>query len=124
MRKWIVLVILIVVAVLGYNYVYQDHRDIESEEAMFTLTAQDITNEFEINTSEAETKYLNKTIKISGIITQLNDNQITLNNKVFCQLSNKNETLKPNQNITLKGRFIGYDTLLEEIKLDQCNIIN
>lgn len=124
MRKWIVLLIIIIVTFLGYHYIYQDHRDIESETAEFTLTAEDITNEFEINPSDAESKYLNKTIIISGIITELNSNQITLNDKVFCQLNSATNILKTNQKVTLKGRFIGYDNLLEEIKLDQCYIIN
>ena len=124
MRKWIALLIIVIVTFLGYHYIYQDHRDIESETAAFTFTAEDITNEFEINPSDAESKYLNKTIIISGIITELNSNQITINDKVFCQLNNAPNILKTNQEVTLKGRFIGYDNLLEEIKLDQCYIIN
>jgi len=124
MRKWIALLIIVIVTFLGYHYIYQDHRDIESETAAFTFTAEDITNEFEINPSDAESKYLNKTIIISGIITGLNSNQITVNDKVFCQLNNPTNILKTNQKVTLKGRFIGYDNLLEEIKLDQCYIIN
>ncbi|MCB0462329.1 MAG: hypothetical protein R2816_01025 [Flavobacteriaceae bacterium] len=125
MRKWIaIIVILVIVAFLSYHYIYQDHRDIESETAVFTITAKDITNEFEINSSDAETKYLNKTIVISGIITELSSNQITVNDKVFCQLVKTTNVLKPNQKVTLKGRFIGYDNLLDEIKLDQCYIIN
>jgi len=124
MRKWIALLIIVIVTFLGYHYIYQDHRDIESETAAFTFTAEDITNEFEINPSDAESKYLNKTIIISGIITELNSNQITVNDKVFCQLNNPTNILKTNQKVTLKGRFIGYDNLLEEIKLDQCYIIN
>ena len=124
MRKWIALLIIVIVTFLGYHYIYQDHRDIESETAAFTFTAEDITNEFEINPSDAESKYLNKTIIISGIITELNSNQITVNDKVFCQLNKATNILKTNQEVTLKGRFIGYDNLLEEIKLDQCYIIN
>lgn len=124
MRKWIVIVVVIVVALIAYNYVNQDHRDIESETATFSLTAKDITNEFEINPSESETKYLNKTISISGTITALASEQVTLNNKIFCQVKGETKELKLGQNINLKGRFIGYDNLLEEIKLDQCYIIN
>ena len=124
MRKWIALLIIVIVTFLGYHYIYQDHRDIESETAAFTFTAEDITNEFEINPSDAESKYLNKTIIISGIITELNSNQITVNDKVFCQLNKATNILKTHQEVTLKGRFIGYDNLLEEIKLDQCYIIN
>lgn len=31
--------------------------------------------------------------------------------------------LKANNPISVKGRCIGYDDLLEEIKLDQCSIV-
>jgi hypothetical protein len=31
--------------------------------------------------------------------------------------------LKVNDTIVVKGRCIGYDDLLEEIKLDQCSIV-
>ena len=57
MKKLIPLVILIIGALLVYQYLYQDHRDIESETAAFVLTAQDITYEFEINPSDAESNY-------------------------------------------------------------------
>ena len=123
MRKWVVIIIIVAV-LLGYNYIYQDHRDIESETAAYTLSAQDISNEFEINPSESETKYLNKTIVISGKITELGERQVTLNGKVFCQLNKKVNALKLDQYVKIKGRFIGYDNLLEETKLDQCYIIN
>jgi hypothetical protein len=29
-------------------------------------------------------------------------------------------TIKKNQKVTLKGRVVGYDDLMGEIKLDQC----
>jgi len=125
MRKWVVIVIILIVAFLSYNYIYQDHRDIKREKSEYVLTSIDISNEFEINPSVSETKYLNKTIEISGTISEINNTEITLDNKVFCQFSNTlKNTIKTNQTIKIKGRFIGFDSLLEEIKLDQCNIIN
>ena len=44
-RKWIYpLVILIVAAgIAGYNYIYQDHRDIKTEKAAFTVKATELT---------------------------------------------------------------------------------
>ena len=124
MRKWIILIVIMIVAYLAYNYIYQDHRDIQNEDAEFTVIASDISNEFEVNPSASETKYLNKTIIVSGEVSEANSNQITLNNIVFCQFNNNTTNLKINKTITIKGRFIGYDSLLEEIKLDQCKIIN
>ena len=111
-------------AYLAYSYIYKDHRDIENEVAKFSMSSIDISNEFEINPSEAEAKYLNKTIEISGAITELNTNQITIDDKVFCLFNNPITNLNLDKKVIVKGRFIGYDDLLEEIKLDQCNIIN
>lgn len=126
MRKWIIiLVITVVVSIFGYNYIYQDHRDIESEQAEFTMTSSEINQLFSENSTSAEQKFLNKTIEVSGIITDINSNDITISDSVFCQFSNNLETsLDKNENIKIKGRVIGYDDLLEQVKLDQCTIIN
>ena len=121
MRKWIALIIVIVLVIVAYNYIYKDHRDIEGEMAEYVLSSTDLANEFAINPSAAEKKYLNKTIEVKGAITELNEFDVTLDNKVFCQFSTK---IKSNSNpISVKGRFIGFDNLLEQIKLDQCSIL-
>lgn len=121
MRKWIVLIILIVIGIIAYNYIYQEHRDIENETAEFVLNSSDLVNEFAINPSTSEKKYLNKTIEVFGTITELNDKDLTLDNNIFCQFNSKIE-VDASKKISIKGRFIGYDDLLEEIKLDQCSI--
>lgn len=123
-RKLIVLLVLILLAFVGYKYIYQDHRDIQKEQAEFVVTSNYIANEFFQNPIETEKKYLNKTVQISGTITEINENDITLNNTVFCQFANTiNSTLKTNDIITVKGRCIGYDDLLEIVKIDQSTII-
>lgn len=126
MRKWIIiLAIIIIAAVIGYNYIYQDHRDIESEQAEFMISSSEINQLFSENSTSAEQKFLNKTIEVSGLITDINSNDITIDDSVFCQFSNNLETsLDKNENIKIKGRVIGYDDLLEQVKLDQCTIIN
>lgn len=123
---WIILLISIIGGFLGYNYIYQDHRDIDAEKPEFTLASEDISKEFADNASTAEAKYLDKTIMVSGNITEVNTEDITINNTIFCVLSEAYETtnFKINDNITIKGRCIGYDDLLELIKLDQCSIKN
>lgn len=127
MRKyWIFIAIVILVsAVIGYNYVYKDHRNIEGEKAQYSLTAQQIHSEFMDDLDVSQKKYLNKTIEISGLVSEMNDTEITLEDKVFCQFSQQitKKDIQLNSKITVKGRFIGFDDLLEQIKLDQC-IIN
>ena len=122
MRKWIVLLILIITGIIVYNYIYKEHRDIESERAQFVLTSTEMMNEFMVNPSASEKKYLNKTIEVSGMITELNSNDLTLDSSIFCQF-NSVVHIDSKSSVKIKGRFIGYDDLLEEIKLDQCSIL-
>lgn len=113
---------LIVIAILAYNYIYKDHRDIKSEQAVYSLNSTDLINEFTVNPSASEKKYLNKTIEVIGNISDLNEYDLTLDDNIFCQFNSKIET--QSNNIKIKGRFLGFDNLLEQIKLDQCNIIS
>lgn len=123
---WIILLIAVIGGYLGYSYIYQDHRDIDAEKPEFIVTSDAIAKEFTEDAITAETKYLNKTIMVSGNITEVNAKDLTINNTLFCNLSEGNETtkFKINDNITIKGRCIGYDDLLEQVKLDQCSIKN
>lgn len=126
MRKWsIFILLLILIGVLGYNYVYQDHRDIQSEASVFSVSSKNILEEFQVNSEDSESKYLDKTITVSGTATQIESHAIVLDNSVFCQFQDKiAPKLQNAKNISIKGRFLGYDDLLKEVKLDQCHIIN
>ena len=108
--------------VVAYNYIYQDHRDIETEQAEYITTPQDIRDEFNIDALNSEKKYLNKTIEVSGIISEINKNDLTLDEHVLCVFNNPTDTnLKIHSKIKIKGRVIGYDDLFEQVKLDQCS---
>jgi hypothetical protein len=125
MKKWSILIVLcVIVGIIGYRYVYQDHRDIATETSIYKLTASDLLDEFAINPMTSENKYLNKTIEVSGSISDKNPQNITIEDKVFCQFSSKIQKALNTEQIKIKGRFIGYDDLLEQVKLDQCTIID
>ena len=65
LKKIIIIGVVVVVAiVIGYNYIYQDHRDIETETAEFILSSNEITNHFSSDPTTAEQKFLNKTIEV------------------------------------------------------------
>ena len=123
MKKKLLLLlgILAIGAILAYNYIYQDHRNISEETAEFTVTASNLVQDFIKNVSTTQDKYLNKTIEVTGIITAKDANSVTLDNAVFCTLSNPTKVAL-NTTITVKGRCIGFDDLLEEVKLDQSTI--
>lgn len=124
MRKYSILVAMALITVIGYNYLYKAHRDVENESARFALTASQIHSEFNNDPVISQKKYGNETIEISGLVSEFNDSEVTIDDKVFCQFSEhiiKEEGLL-NSKITVKGRFIGYDDILEQVKLDQCTI--
>lgn len=124
-KKLLILALILSVAIyFGYNYIYQDHRDIETEKAEFSMDATALVTEFSNNSVKAEENYLNKTIEVKGTITELSNNELTINEGVFCTFdtANLNNTFKINDTVTIKGRCIGYDDLLEIVKLDQCSI--
>lgn len=65
----------------------------------------------------------NKVIQIRGTITAIQEDGILLNQDIYCQFDDKLTNTAENEVITLKGRVIGFDELLEEIKLNQCIVI-
>jgi len=127
MKKLIVLLLIVVVGgIFAYNYLYQDHRDIENEKSEFSLTSLELTNEFSSASSNSEKKYLNKTIEVTGAISELNKNDMTLDNTIICLFNETSQTssLSIGSKVKIKGRFIGYDDLLEQVKLDQCTLMS
>jgi len=118
------LVLILVIGFTGYNYVmHGGARDLSSEEASFTLSSKDITDEFTQNIDESNKKYLEKAVAISGTITEMNGAQIIVDNSIICNLKTLDNTIKKSQKITVKGRVVGYDDLMQELKLDQCLVI-
>ena len=123
-NKLILVIIVFFATIFAYNYLYPDHRSISDEAVSFTVKADYIHNEFINDAPQAELKYLDQTIIVAGVVTALDLNSITLSNKIYGQFETLNSDLKVNDSIAFKGRCIGYDELLEQIKLDQCSIIN
>ena len=126
MKKKIIITlgILLVLAFIGFKYVYKSHRDIATETVSYSVAVQDVHEAFLKNDSLANAKYLDKTIVIYGKITDidLSNKIITVDEKLLATFNKKlPSNLKLQQNIKIKGRLIGFDDLLEELKMDQCS---
>jgi tRNA_anti-like len=126
-KSKIIVLSLLAVALMGftgYNYVmHGGARDLSKEEANFTVSSKSITDEFTKNIDVSNKKYLEKAVAITGIITEVTANEIIIDNTIICNLNTPNTTFKENQKVTVKGRVIGFDDLMGEIKLDQCSVI-
>jgi len=108
----------------GYNYVmYGGARDLSSESTQFTVSSKSIMDEFSKSTPSANTKYLEKAIAISGKVTAINGTEISIDNSIICTLQIPNSSIKKDQSLQIKGRVVGYDDLMGELKLDQCLVI-
>jgi DNA/RNA endonuclease YhcR with UshA esterase domain len=95
---------------------YAPHEKTEDTEAFFKGKAANfITN---INTDTTLTAGI--TVELLGEVTNVKDSTAVINNNIFCQFSGKKITFKTGDSITVKGRFIGYDDLMEEVKMDKC----
>lgn len=124
MRKIVIgFVVLILGLLLGYKYLYHDHRDISTEKAAFSVSVSQILKEFVADEATSNSKYLDKSITVKGKITNIDNvnKSIVLDEKVFVMLTNSIQ-VKLDEEVVVQGRLIGYDSLLEEIKLDQAQI--
>ena len=120
----VVLVMISAIVVL-YFYVYQSHRDIDAEQAAFETSVSELSQRFINNPDSSTVTYADQTISIYGNVTALDlkQNTITLDNKLIATTSKEEINRdKTGELVKLKGRFIGYDELFNELRMDQCTI--
>lgn len=126
-RKLKIVVTLVVVVIVSFlsmrYYAYNGgKRDIASEDTAFKVSSKAIVTEFTSSMDVSNKKYLEKPVAISGTVTSINDKEVILDNSVNCTFLTANNTIKKNQKVTIKGRVVGYDDLLGEVRLDQCDL--
>ncbi|KAA1244126.1 hypothetical protein [Aquimarina sp. RZ0] len=121
----VVILILMIAAFAGYKYIYQSHRDIEGEKAAYTIEATDLIKEFSETPEITSKKYLNKTMIVKGKLTEIEVNSLLLDNAAYCTFDTAHSIPESglSEQYAIKGRCIGYDELLEVVKLDQASII-
>lgn len=82
MKKKIILFIFLLilisaVATLYYIFIYAaNHRRSVNDEQCIEVTAIQLVNDYQTNETAANTKYLNKAIKITGIVGEVNKDQL------------------------------------------------
>lgn len=126
-KKKLILVFITLSVVLGYfsfNYImYGGARDIQKEESAYNVSSKAIIEEFSKNTNVATKKYIDKSIEIKGVITSVNDSLVSIDESVLCKMKEINKSaVIVGKNVSVKGRVIGFDDLMGEIKLDECVI--
>jgi hypothetical protein len=121
---------LLVVAIIGigsyfgYNYlIYGGERDIANESVDFEISSKEILTEFTTDIEASNSKYLEKVVAITGKVTSISGKEVTIDHAIIGSLLTPNENIITNETTTIKGRVVGYDDLLAELKLDKSLII-
>jgi hypothetical protein len=120
--KWSLLFVLIIIVTggfIGYKMYNKPHRNVEAAKGIAIAATQLITA-YENNEADANSKYLDKVLEVTGEITEVSKNQkaetvITLKGTdmggIICTLEGTAVTeAKPGTSVTIKGICTGYLT--------------
>ena len=103
------------------------HKNYSNTKPNITIDSSNFINEFKTNSTLATEKYLNQIILVNGNVTDRLTNSVVLNNGIVCTLDSSSlKALGPiqiNNEVSIKGRFVGFDDLFEEIRIDHCFIM-
>lgn len=120
------LLLLAIIASVGvYFYMYQAHRDIANEASVYSLTVTELSQQYTTDVAASDKKYLDQTIEVSGVITSVDafNHSIVLNEKLSAVFKDSIlPKLSIQSTIKIKGRFIGFDDLIEELNMDQVSV--
>jgi len=114
---------------IGYNMYNKSHDDLNASSADFSVTPKVLFEEFETDETSANTKYLDKTIEVKGIIKslELSTNSIYLDtgNEMYaikCEFENSVglNSYEAGSEVIIRGVCSG---LLMDVVLNRCVII-
>lgn len=116
---------------VAYSQYNKPHRNISEEKADFTVTANQIFDDFENDEKSANEKYLDKVIEVSGTIIDIAKNQtgstvLTLEAEnamvggVLGTLKDNTSAFSDGQNVKLKCKCTGF---LMDVVLTECLVV-
>jgi hypothetical protein len=115
-----VLLILTISIVLFLKlYIYKGHKATIDQIASFDGSSILFLD----SVAKSPNKWSGSYVILSGKANNVEGQLLDLYPSIFCQMDTKIEPSIIGQDITIKGRVIGYDDLLEEVKIDQAYII-
>jgi tRNA_anti-like len=124
-------IVLISLAGWGIYTVYKPHRNVESDQAVATLTATNLYSEFLNGESIANKKWVGKVIEITGVISSVSEAgsyisvnlSATADGGVNCSILKKDlppgNTLNKGDSVTIKGKCTGF---LMDVNIVDCVI--
>ena len=118
---------IILLAIVVYFVWNKPHKDYSTMKTDITISSINFINAFKANSTLATEKYLNQIILVNGNVTDRLTKSVVLNNGIVCTLDSSSlkalGLMQINDDVSIKGRFVGFDDLFEEIRLDHCFIM-
>ena len=113
--------VLVAITVISLKIIYKPHIDLHDRPVKFTGTATELI----ANVRSNVTAWQDEAVQLTGEVTSIEEAGFTLDSVVYCQVGGALplEQIRLNTTILIKARVIGYDDLLEEVKLDQTVLI-
>lgn len=127
-------VFLVLFIVIGFVAAYvmwnKPQRQVENEKGIEITSAQ-LVKEYQANEAEANKKYLDKAIEVTGTVSDLKNNQdgkstVTLASEdafttVFCTLKEKPVNVTAGNTVIIKGICSG---MLSDVRLRESVVVN
>ena len=117
----------ILLLIIVYAVWNKPHKNYSNTKPNITIDSSNFINEFKTNSTLATEKYLNQVILVNGNVTDRLTKSVVLNNGIVCTLDSLSlkalRLIQINNEVSIKGRFVGFDDLFEEIRLDHCFIM-
>lgn len=113
-----VMMVLVVGVVNVYQYISMSPKDVVEITPEYVGDA----TEFNFLVTDNLSYWTGKVVQITGEVTELTEYGIVMNGTIFCQFENGDDlqSIVENQQINIKGKLVGFDEILMEIKLNQC----
>ena len=107
---------------VGTGYVYQYISMSPKDVVEITPEYVGDATEFNFLVTDNLSYWTGKVVQITGKVTELTEYGIVMNGTIFCQFENGDDlqSIVENQQINIKGKLVGFDEILMEIKLNQC----
>ena len=126
--KYLIIPLPIISLIFIFALYNKPHKAYADEISAYSLSAEILFAEYNNNYKDSNDKYLGSVLSISGVVTKCTENIIILNNRIVCSFNEKDSSLSSNdialgENLIIKGHCIGYDDLLEEVRVDHCTIM-
>ena len=110
------------VLTVGTGYVYQYISMSPKDVVEITPEYVGDATEFNFLVTDNLSYWTGKVVQIDGKVTELTEYGVVINGTIFCQFENGDDlqSIVENQQINIRGKLVGFDEILMEIKLNQC----